>query len=157
MIRFIFVIAALLISFTSISAQVKAVRDAEAASILRIDFTQVDPKLKVVSVTGFPDKTSLVTNRARTFKAFVLCVPTVETNGACNSRVFITDITSGKTSVITGESPEAEVMRPIGELKWLDNERLSYERWMNPHYGHRYVVNVRTKKQVGAWILSDGK
>ena len=46
-------------------------------------------------------------------------------------------------------------MRPIDELKWLNNDRLSYERWTNPHFGHRYIFNVKTKKQAGAWILSD--
>jgi hypothetical protein len=152
-----FLIALFLIaSSTGIAAQIKTAPDRDSANILKIEAISPDPKLKIEPVTGFSDKTSLVTNRGRTFKAFILCVPVSGTEG-CSSRVFVTEMKTGNTYVITGELREAEVMRPVDELKWLDNYRLSYERWMNPHYGHRYVVNVRTRKQVGAWILSDQK
>lgn len=157
MIRILFITFVLLFCSGGIAAQVKSARDPESANILRVESAKPDPKLKVEPVTGFPDKTSLVTNRAGTYKAFILCVPTIGADASCRSRVFFTEIKTGNTSVITGELPEVEIMRPVDELKWLDNERLSYERWMNPHFGHRYVVNVRTRKQVGAWIVSDVK
>jgi hypothetical protein len=57
--------------------------------------------------------------------------------------------------MVTGETDGIEGGRPIDELKWLDNNRLSYERWVSPHYGHRYVVNVKLKKQVAAFIVAD--
>ena len=141
-------------SSTLITAQVKATSDRSSANILKLRKTDPDPTLKIETVTGFPDRTTLVTNPSRTFKAFVLCVPSGSEEG-CFSRVYLTEIKTGNTYVITGEPIEVEVMRPVDELKWLDNERLSYERWTNPHFGRRYVVNVRTRKQVGAWILRD--
>jgi hypothetical protein len=156
MIRALFIVFLLAVSSAGITAQVRSKPDRESANILKLVKTDLDPRLKVESVTGFPDKSSLVTNRARTLKAFIICVPT-DTEGTCLSRVFVTDIKTGRSSVIEGEPEEVEIMRPVDELKWLDNDRLSYERWMNPHFGHRYIFNVRTKKQTGAWILSDAK
>ena len=134
-------------------AQIKSYPDKETANILRIEKNTLDPKIKIESVTGFPDKTTLVVNSDKTFKAFVLCVP--KQADTCSSRVFFTNAATGESFTITGEPSEAEVMRPVSELKWLDNQRLSYERWMNPHFGRRYIVNVKLRKQTAAFVLSD--
>ena len=69
--------------------------------------------------------------------------------------MFFTDDRAKKTYMVTGEADGVEGRRPIDELKWLDNNRLSYERWESPHYGHRYVLNVRTKRQIAAFIVAD--
>ena len=45
--------------------------------------------------------------------------------------------------------------RPVDNLKWTNNYTLSYERWTGPHFGHRYVVDIKQMKQTGAFILSD--
>lgn len=152
----LFIALVFVVSSTSIVAQVTATSDRSSANILKLRVTELDPTLKIETVTGYPDKTTLVTNASRTFKAFVLCVPSGSEEG-CFMRVYVTEIRTGKTYAINGEPIEVEVMRPVDDLKWLDNDRLSYERWTNPHFGRRYVINVRTKKQVGAWILTDVK
>jgi hypothetical protein len=85
----------------------------------------------------------------------VLCVPSNKIGNSCSSRVFVKKISGGATYVINGEDDGVTVMRPVDELKWLGRDLLSYERWTTPHYGHRYVINVRLKKQVAAYILSD--
>ena len=150
----IFITLIFVASTTLLDAQVTATSDRRSANILKVRKTDLDTTLKIETVTGYPDKTTLVTNQSRTFRAFVLCVPSGSEEG-CFSRVFVTEIKTGTTYAVEGEPIEVEVMRPVDELKWVDNDRLSYERWTNPHYGHRYLLNVRTKKQVGAWILSD--
>ena len=152
----LFIALIVIVSSTSIEAQVTATSDRSSAKILKLWKTDPDPTLKIETVTGYPDKTTLVTNPARTFKAFVLCVPSGSEEG-CFMRVYVTETKTGNTYEINGEPIEVEVMRPVDDLKWLDNDRLSYERWTNPHFGRRYVMNVRTRKQVGAWSLTDVK
>jgi hypothetical protein len=46
-----------------------------------------------------------------------------------------------------------EVTRPIDNLKWVNNFTLSYERWTGPHFGHRYLIDVRSRKQLAAYDL----
>ena len=155
MFRVALIIFALASTFTGVTAQIRAVRDAESINVLKMEKAAIDPSLKKESIAEVPADTSPVTNRAGTYRAFVLCRISAETD--CPYRVHFTEIKTGTSFVITGEPTEVEIMRSIDELKWLDNDRLSYERWTNPHFGRRYLVNVRTKKQVGAWILSDVK
>jgi len=45
------------------------------------------------------------------------------------------------------------VNRPIDNLKWVNNFTLSYERWASPHFGHRYLIDVRARKQLAAYDL----
>ena len=145
---------ALLICSSGLTAQIKAYPDKESANILRVEKNTPDPKIPIEPVTG-SDKSSLVTNRAGTFKAFDLCLPEGEKKANCYLRVFITDKASGDTFMISGEDEYAERARVINDLKWLDNDRLSYERWMGPHFGHRYVLNVKLRKQVAAFTITD--
>ena len=146
--------AFLLFSFDA-TAQIRSSPDKESTHILRIEENTPDPKIKIEPLTGYPDTTSLVTNRAKTLKAYILCLPAVQKEASCSARVFFTDKAAGKTFMISGEDEGTERSRPIDNLKWLDNERLSYERWMGPHFGHRYVVNVKLKKQVAAYAVTD--
>jgi hypothetical protein len=68
---------------------------------------------------------------------------------------MVTDIRSKTTYMITGEPAEIEVMRPVDDLKWETNDLLSYERWANPHFGRRYVLDAKRKTQESAYIVSD--
>jgi hypothetical protein len=36
--------------------------------------------------------------------------------------------------------------RPIGPLKWVSPTRLQFDIWATPHFGHRYVMNSKTRK-----------
>ncbi len=40
--------------------------------------------------------------------------------------------------------------RPFNELKWIDDNTLEFEQWVNPHNGGRYQVNLKTGKVVAA-------
>ncbi|PYS86481.1 MAG: hypothetical protein DMF62_15760 [Acidobacteria bacterium] len=89
-------------------------------------------------------------------QAFVFCVPSGSKEvAACVSRVFVTDLGTDETYEISGEELFIEANRPVDGLKWINNYTLSYERWANPHYGHRYVVDLKRSKQTAAFILSD--
>lgn len=40
--------------------------------------------------------------------------------------------------------------RSFDELKWIGEDTLEFEQWVNPHNGGRYRVNVQTGKVVAA-------
>lgn len=40
--------------------------------------------------------------------------------------------------------------RPFSEIRWIDNDVLQFELWVNPHNGGRYRVNSKTGKVVAA-------
>jgi len=65
------------------------------------------------------------------------------------------DKANGELTDNKGEELGIETNRPVDSLKWVNNNTLSYERWTGPHLGRRYVVDVKLKKQTGAFILSD--
>jgi hypothetical protein len=148
-------IALLVCGGLGVSAQIKVAPDKGSAHILTITENRPDPKIPIEPLTGLPGTSTLVRNRARSYRAFVLCIPAEVAGRSCNSRVFFTNERTKATYMITGETDGVEAARPIDELKWLDNTRLSYERWVSPHYGHRYIVNVRTRLQTGSFIVAD--
>lgn len=137
------------------SGQMKSVPDKAAAHILTIAENKPDPKIPIEPLTGQPGTSTLVRNRSKTYRAYVLCIPAEIAGRSCNERVFFTNDRTKKTYMVTGETDGVEGARPVDELKWLDNDRLSYERWMSPHYGHRYVIDVKSKKQLAAYIVAD--
>ena len=137
-------------------AQIKTAPDKSSAHILTIVENKPDPKIPIEPLTGSPGTSTLVRNRAKTFRAFVLCLPPEIAGRSCSARVFFTNDRAKRTYMVTGEADGVEGRRPIDELKWLDNNRLSYERWESPHYGHRYVIDTRSLKQIGSFILADG-
>jgi hypothetical protein len=73
----------------------------------------------------------------------------------CVHRVFVNDLQSEEEYEIVGEEPFIEAGRLIDNLKWINDHTISYERWAGPHFGHRYVIDMKTMKQTGAFILSD--
>ena len=56
------------------------------------------------------------------------------------------DKANGELTDNKGEELGIEANRPVDSLKWVKT---------GPHLGRRYVVDVKLKKQTGAFILSD--
>src|SRR5438105_4171255 len=75
-------------------SQIKAARDPEFSNILSITKNNPDPALKILPVTGY-DRTSLISNLAKTRKAYILCVPVTQGSESCDARVFIKDAGTG--------------------------------------------------------------
>jgi hypothetical protein len=40
--------------------------------------------------------------------------------------------------------------RPFDEIRWINNDVLQFEQWVNPHNGGRYRINLKTGKVVAA-------
>ena len=163
--RILFPGAALIICAISLMAtagsssaiQVRAEVDKELAHILSVVQVKPNPELTMEPTVG---KGGLLTSPDRKDSAYILCVPlpTPEDPERCAHRVHFEQNTRPRPvtiSQIRGEEELEEVTRPVDRLKWVDNYTLSYERWAGPHFGHRYVIDVRGKKQVAAYDLSN--
>jgi len=138
----------------SVAIQVRAVVNNDLAHILNVNAIKPNPELTIEPTNG---KRGMVNSPDRKFSAYVLCVPmpTAEDAKRCGDVVHFDDYTGLKAIVyqIRGEPELEEVARPIDNLKWVNNFTLSYERWSGPHFGHRYLIDVRTRKQVAAYDL----
>ena len=157
--RYVVIVSILICGIQAASAQkIKAVPDADSAKILSIkqgrnlpdgdlaEKIEKDGRGKKIFAES-PDKIR---------QAFVFCVPSGSKEvTSCVHRVFVTDLGADKTYEITGEELFIEANRLVDSLKWINNFTLSYERWASPHYGHRYIVDIKQFKQTGAFILSD--
>jgi hypothetical protein len=157
---FLLVIVTVLMSFDSAQAQrIKAVRDPESANILTVKKAGADLPAGHLAdaVEIYPNgKSTLTMSADKRYQASVFCVPARSSDVAgCVHRVFIMDLGLDEDLEIVGEELFVEAGRLISDLKWINDYTLSYERWMGPHFGHRYVVDIRAKKQTGAFILSD--
>lgn len=135
-------------------SQIRTARDPETQNVLSITKSDPDPKLKIEPVPG-ETRTSLVSNKAKTRTAYVLCVPVTNNPKQCDSLVFVKDVVNQTVYAITGEPGGFERYRLVNDLKWVNKDVLSFERWTGPHFGHRYVVNMKSKKQTGAFIVTD--
>lgn len=138
--------------------KLRVVPDAASANILAIkkayDLPEGDLAEKIEK--DGRGKKLLAESPDKIRQAFVFCVPSGSKEvAACVARVFVTDLGTDETYEITGEELFIEANRPVDGLKWINNYTLSYERWANPHYGHRYTVDVKRSKQTAAFILSD--
>lgn len=138
--------------------RVKAVADAESANVLSVkkatDLPEGDLADRIE--TDGRGKSTLTMSPDQIRQAFVFCVPSGSKEVAsCVQRVFVTDLGTDETYEIKGEELFIEANRPVDSLKWVNNSTLSYERWTGPHFGHRYVVDIKLKKQKGAFILTD--
>ena len=150
----------ILILIVNASAQkLRVVRDEDSANILKVKKAGSDlpsgDLAESVEKDGF-GKSTLRMSPDKRYQASVFCVPsrTSEVPG-CVHRVFVGDIQTDENYEIVGEEMFIETGRLIDSLKWIDDHTLSYERWTNPHYGHRYIVDIQKMKQVNAFILSD--
>lgn len=122
--------------------------------------------LSVVQVKPNPELTmeptvgtgGLVSGPDRKYSAYILCVPMPSPDDPerCARRVHFEENTKPRPATISqirGEPELEEVTRPIDNLKWVNAFTLSYERWAGPHFGHRYVIDARSKKQIAAYDL----
>jgi len=151
---FVMLLALIGFAANAVAQKIRVAPDKGSSAILKIAKTVEDLPTKVE--TDGAGNSTLAVSPAKRFSAYVLCVPlgSKETEN-CAARVFIRDETSKSVYEIRGEELYAEVVRTVEELKWINGSTLSYERWTSPHYGHRYIINVATLKQTGAYILSD--
>jgi hypothetical protein len=138
--------------------KIKAVPDPDSAKTLSIKKARNLPDVELSDKIerDARGKSTLAENPDKVRQAFVFCVPSGsrEVSG-CVHRVFVTDLGTDETYEITGEELFIEANRPIDNLKWINNNILSYERWTGPHFGRRYVLDLKQLKQTGAFILSD--
>ena len=138
----------------SAAIQARAVANKDMSHILAVNAIAPDPELTIETNSG---KNGMVNSPDRKHNAYVLCVPmpTAEDAKRCGHVVHFDDYSGPKATVyqIRGEPELEEVTRPIDNLKWLNNFTLSYERWASPHFGHRYVIDVRARRQLAAYDL----
>ncbi len=138
--------------------KVKAVRDADSANILSVKKTVNLPEGDLAEkIERYPSgKSTRAESPDKIRQAFVFCVPSGSKEvTSCVQRVFVTDLVTDETYEIKGEELFIEANRLVSGLKWLNNTTLSYERWAGPHFGHRYLVDVKQLKQTGAFVLTD--
>ena len=153
------VAAVALICCSNADAQkIKAMPDAESANVL-----------KVMKAINLPDgdlaekiekdghgKKLFAESPEKIRQAFVICVPSRSQEvTSCVQRVFVTDLGTDETYEIAGEELFIEENRPVNGLKWISEFVFSYERWTNPRFGHRYVLDLKRMKQAGAFLLTD--
>ena len=62
--------------------------------------------------------------------------------------IVVADEASGKMYEIRGI--EDFPWRPFSDFKWISNDVLQFEQWVNPTSGGRYQVNLKTGKIVAA-------
>ncbi len=140
----------------STAMQVRSESDKDLANILSVVQIKPNPELTLEPTAG---KGGLVTSPDRKRSAYILCLPMPSRDDPerCAHRVHFEENTKPRPATISqirGEPELEEVTRPVDNLKWVNNFTLSYERWAGPHFGHRYVIDVRSKKQVAAYDLS---
>jgi hypothetical protein len=155
-----FIVLAVCFSGVEINAQrIKAVRDPDSANILTIkkagdDLPSGDLAEKVE--TDGAGNSTLKMSADKRYEASVFCIPSRSNEVPnCVARVFILDLQTDENYEIVGEELGIEAGRPVDEIKWINNHILSYERWTGPHFGHRYIVDVRAMKQIDAFMLTD--
>jgi hypothetical protein len=139
--------------------KIKVARDPDSANILTVKKAGSDLPSGDLAEAVEKDsngKSTLRMSADKRYEASVFCVPSGSSEVTdCVHRVFVTDLGTDEEYEIVGEELFIEAGRLIDNLKWIDNHTLSYERWSNPHFGHRYVVDIKAMKQTAAFALSD--
>jgi len=141
-----------------VAQKVKAVRDPGSANMLSVKKAVNLPQGDLAEkIEKYPSgKSTLAESPDRIRQAFVFCVSSGSKEvPSCVQRVFVTDLGTDETYEIKGEELFIEANRTVENLKWINNTSLSYERWAGPHFGHRYIVDVKEMKQTGAFALTD--
>lgn len=138
--------------------KIKVVRDVESANILTVAVASnlPDGELADKIEKDGRGRSTFTENSDKVRQAFVFCVPSGSKEvPSCVQRVFVTDLGLDETYEVKGEELFIEANRPINNLKWINDFTISYERWAGPHFGRRYVVDIKKRKQTAAFILSD--
>ena len=58
--------------------------------------------------------------------------------------IVVSDAATGKFYEIRG----VEFPRPLENIRWLSNDVLIFDQWLNPHRGGRYTVDFKTGELV---------
>ena len=89
-------------------------------------------------------------NPAGTHSASALCALVDAVR--CVDRIFVKEVASGRVMEIQGVPLPH---RPYTNLQWLDDARLTVDRWSQPHYGIRYVFDVPERAVIVAVPIFD--
>ena len=139
--------------------RIKAVRDADSNNILTVKKADADLPSGDLADAVEKDgagKSTLTMSADKRYEASVFCVSSRAADlPGCVHRVFVGDLQTDENYEIVGEEHLIESRRPVDNLKWINAHTLSYDRWVSPHFGHRYVVDIKTMKQTDAFTLSD--
>jgi hypothetical protein len=158
-ISFLIILVILVCIGSAYAQKIKVVRDPDSANILTVKKAGSDLPSGDLADAVEKDgsgKSTLAMSADKRYQASVFCVPSRSSEVTdCVHRVFIGDLQTDENYEIVGEELYVEAGRLIDNLKWIDNHTLSYERWVSPHFGHRYVVDIKSMKQAGAFTLSD--
>ena len=92
------------------------------------EFSIVETTLETDAEIG-----NAVKNKARTFEAFTVG----------GSRIFYKNLKTGRIFEIKGLPSE---WRDFSDLVWSNDQTLMFDRWVQPHYGNHYAVNVVRKR-----------
>lgn len=156
---FVIGLAMLGVAASSNAQTIKAVRDNDSANILKVKKAGSDlPSGDLADAVETDDsgKSTLRMSADKRYEASVFCVPSGSKDVPnCVHRVFIGDLQTDENYEIVGEELFIESNRMIDNLKWLNSYTISYDRWASPHFGHRYVIDIKTMKQTGAFTLTD--
>ena len=159
-IKFLFIGTVFCLCAGAVSAQrIKAVRDPDSANTLTVKKAGADLPSGDLADAVEKDgagKSTLSLSPDKRYEASVFCVPSRSADvPGCVHRVFIGDLQTDENYEIVGEELFVEAGRPVDNLKWINTHTLSYERWVSPHFGRRYIVDIKTMKQIDAFALSD--
>ncbi len=89
-----------------------------------------------------------VVNSANTRSAYIAQFKLENDPQAMLDVIVVDDKASGKMYEIRGI--EDFPWRPFSDFKWISNDVLQFEQWVNPNNGGRYQVNLKTGKIVAA-------
>jgi hypothetical protein len=104
---------------------------------IKKDFSIVETRLEKDAALE-----NTVKNKNRTFEAFTVA----------GARIFVKDLKSGKIFELKGLPFE---WRDFSDLVWSDNQTLMFDRWVQPHYGNHYAVNIVKRKLIEAAPFPD--
>ena len=159
--KFIFIASSILLATcgTAEAQKIRVVRDADSANILKVKKAGSDLPAGDLADKVEKDgagRSTLTLSADKHYEASVFCIPSGSADVPnCVARVFILDLQTDENYEIVGEELGIEAGRPVDSLKWVNNHTLSYERWTGPHFGRRYVVDIKAMKQLDGFILSD--
>jgi hypothetical protein len=94
---------------------------------------------------------SALINPARTRTAYTAEFKMENEREAMIEVIVIADKTSGEMFEIRGFDDFP--WRPFSDFKWITNDILQFEQWVNPSNGGRYRINLKTGKIVAAGFV----
>lgn len=97
------------------------------------------------------NRQSATLNPARTRTAYTAQFKMKNEPDAMLEVVIIADQKSGEMFEVRGFDDFSS--RPFSDFKWITNDILQFEQWVNPNNGGRYRINLKTGKLVAAGFV----